>query len=135
MHLSPRHCVLFEDETDLLLFPPLQAAWVPRGQDLPVLLKGWNARRVIFGALQVCTGTRVFAVSPLGYAVSADTISERAMAGLAGAHRRRPVTDIAPGADFRTWPAWAVAAAETVRVAPSAMGRARVAGLKATVRM
>ena len=64
MHLSPRHCVLFEDETDLLLFPPLQAAWVPRGQDLPVLLKGWNARRVIFGALQVCTGTRVFAVSP-----------------------------------------------------------------------
>jgi hypothetical protein len=63
MCLSDRHRLLFEDETDLLLFPPLQAAWGPRGQDLPVLLRGWNARQVVFGALEVCSGTRIFAVS------------------------------------------------------------------------
>lgn len=64
MQLSSRHCVLFEDETDLLLFPPLQGAWVRRGQDLPVLLKGWNAWRVVFEAMQVCTGKRIVMVSP-----------------------------------------------------------------------
>jgi transposase len=64
MQLSSRHRVLFEDETDLLLFPPLQAAWVPRGEGRPVLLRGWNARQVVFGAMQVCTGRRIMMVSP-----------------------------------------------------------------------
>jgi hypothetical protein len=50
---------LFEDETDLLLFPPLRAAWAKRGEPLRVLLSGRNARRVVFGALNVKTGHRV----------------------------------------------------------------------------
>jgi DDE superfamily endonuclease len=52
--------VLAEDETDVLLFPPLRAAWARRGQATPVGLTGWNARRVVFGALNVRTGARVF---------------------------------------------------------------------------
>lgn len=52
--------VLAEDETDGLLFPPLRAAWARRGQSSQVALTGWNARRVVFGALNVRTGTRVW---------------------------------------------------------------------------
>lgn len=49
-----------EDETDLLLFPPLRAAWSPRGQPREVLLCGRNARQVVFGAMNLTTGCRLF---------------------------------------------------------------------------
>jgi DDE superfamily endonuclease len=52
--------VLAEDETDLLLFPPLRAAWSPRGQSTAVLLSGWNACRVVFGVMNLTTGNRLF---------------------------------------------------------------------------
>lgn len=56
----PRHSVvLAQDETDLLLFPPLRAAWSKRGEAAKVWLSGRNARRVLFGALNLRTGTRV----------------------------------------------------------------------------
>ena len=58
--LPPRSVVLAEDETDLLLFPPLRAAWSPRGEPAEVLLSGRNARRVVFGAMNLRTGTRLF---------------------------------------------------------------------------
>lgn len=52
--------VLAEDETDLLLFPPLRACWSPRGQTRRVALGGGNARRVVFGAMNLRTGYRLF---------------------------------------------------------------------------
>jgi DDE superfamily endonuclease len=52
--------ILALDETDLLLFPPLRAAWSPRGVPAEVVLNGRNARRVIFGAMNLRTGTRLF---------------------------------------------------------------------------
>jgi hypothetical protein len=52
--------VLAEDETDLLLFPPLRAAWSKRGEAGRVWLSGRNARRVIFGVMNLRTGTRLF---------------------------------------------------------------------------
>jgi hypothetical protein len=56
----PGHSVvLAQDETDLLLFPPLRAAWSKRGEAAKVWLSGRNARRVLFGALNLRTGTRV----------------------------------------------------------------------------
>lgn len=58
--LGPRDVVLFEDETDLLLFPPLRACWARRGESAEVRLCGANARRVLFGALNARTGTRLF---------------------------------------------------------------------------
>jgi hypothetical protein len=51
--------VLAEDETDVLLFPPLRAGWAPMGRPAKVSLSGRNARRVIFGALNLRTGHRV----------------------------------------------------------------------------
>jgi hypothetical protein len=52
--------ILAGDETDLLLFPPLRAGWAPRGQPAEVRLCGRNARRVIFGAMNLRTGYRLF---------------------------------------------------------------------------
>jgi DDE superfamily endonuclease len=52
--------VLAQDETDLLLFPPLRATWSKRGGVARVWLSGRNARRVIFGAMNLRTGTRLF---------------------------------------------------------------------------
>jgi transposase len=54
--------ILAEDETDLLLFPPLRSAWAKRGEPAKVLLSGGNARRVIYGMLNLRTGNRLFLV-------------------------------------------------------------------------
>jgi hypothetical protein len=54
--------VLVEDETDLLLFPPLRAMWSPRGVPARVMLSGWNARRAVFGCMNLATGHRLFQV-------------------------------------------------------------------------
>ena len=52
--------VLAQDETDLLLFPAPRASWSKRGEVVEVWLSGRNARRVIFGAMNLRTGTRLF---------------------------------------------------------------------------
>ena len=43
------------------LFPPLRASWAQVGQQAVVPITGRNARRVLFCALNVCTGHRVVA--------------------------------------------------------------------------
>jgi transposase len=62
--LEPRTALLFEDETDLLLFPPLRACWAKRGESAEVVLSRQNARRVIFGAINVQTGHRLLLPRP-----------------------------------------------------------------------
>jgi hypothetical protein len=52
--------VLAEDETDLRLFPPLRAGWARRGQSAPVPISGANAKRVLFGTINLATGHRLF---------------------------------------------------------------------------
>jgi hypothetical protein len=47
---------LAQDETDLLLFPPLRAGWARRGQAATVLLSGYNDRRTVFGTLHLRSG-------------------------------------------------------------------------------
>jgi transposase len=57
----PAGCAkLFEDETDLLLFPPLRAGWFPRGQPAAVPVSGQNAKRTVYGTIDVETGRRLF---------------------------------------------------------------------------
>lgn len=57
--LPERSVVLFEDETNLVLFPSLQSCWALRGESAQVVLGGGNARRVVFGALNIKTGHRL----------------------------------------------------------------------------
>jgi hypothetical protein len=58
--LGPETALLIEDETDLLLFPPLRAGWAREGEPAKVLLTGRNERRVVFGSMDLRTGRRVF---------------------------------------------------------------------------
>jgi transposase len=59
----PADCAkLFEDETDLHLFPPLRAGWFERGKPAKVPISGWNAKRTVFGTIDVETGRRTFVV-------------------------------------------------------------------------
>jgi hypothetical protein len=58
--LPRRSVVLAQDESDLLLFPPLRSGWSKRGAPATVWLTGRNARRVIFGVLNLRSGTRLF---------------------------------------------------------------------------
>jgi transposase len=60
--LPPWTALLAEDETDLLLFPPLHARWLLRGQGGEVSLTGRNQRQVLFGAMNLRTGHRLFEV-------------------------------------------------------------------------
>jgi nitroreductase len=82
----------------------------------------FSAKRT--GALvELADGERVFAVSPVGHAMPELSFTERAMRGMAGAHHRRRIEDIAPRCCDGGWPEWAVAAVETARLAPSAVNR------------
>jgi hypothetical protein len=58
--------VLAQDETDLMMFPPLRAGWALRGEPAKVRISGRNARRVIFGAMNLVTGTRLMLPRPRG---------------------------------------------------------------------
>lgn len=51
------------------MFPPLRAGWALRGETTEVRLSGTNARRVIFGAMNLVTGTRLFLPRPKGRSV------------------------------------------------------------------
>jgi transposase len=51
--------LLFTDWTLLRLFPPLRAAWSRVGEPARVPVTGRNAKRVLFGAINVHTGHRV----------------------------------------------------------------------------
>src|SRR4051812_1006349 len=51
--------LLFTDWTLLRLFPPLRAAWSRVGEQARVPVTGRNAKRVLFGAINIHTGHRV----------------------------------------------------------------------------
>ena len=57
--IAPGDVLLFTDGTLLRLFPPLRAAWSRVGQQALVPATGRNAKRVLFGAINVRTGHRI----------------------------------------------------------------------------
>lgn len=59
MRRQPGDVVLFTDWTLLRLFPPLRSAWSRTGQQALVPITGQNAKRVLFGAINLHTGHRV----------------------------------------------------------------------------
>jgi hypothetical protein len=57
--MGPRDLLLATDWTLLRLFPPLRAAWARAGEQAAVEVSGRNAKRVLFGAINLRTGHRV----------------------------------------------------------------------------
>ena len=55
--------LLVLDETTLRHLPPLRAAWALRGKQAQVRISGTNARRSLFGTLDLRTGRRVLMVA------------------------------------------------------------------------
>ena len=62
MRLPSGAVILTIDETILRLFPPLRAAWAKRGTQAEVRISGQNARRVLYGAINVRTGHRIITI-------------------------------------------------------------------------
>jgi transposase len=56
--------LLMEDETILRLFPVLRRAWSLRGEQAPVFITGRNAKRVLFGTINLKTGHRICLRAP-----------------------------------------------------------------------
>lgn len=56
--------LLFEDETILRLFPVLRRAWSLSGEQAPVGITGRNAKRVLFGSINLRTGHRIAMCQP-----------------------------------------------------------------------
>lgn len=56
--------LLFEDETILRLLPVLRRAWSLRGEQARIPITGRNAKRVLFGTINPCTGHRIVLSRP-----------------------------------------------------------------------
>jgi hypothetical protein len=59
------------DWTLLRLFPPLRAAWALKGTQATVPITGANAKRVLFGAINLRTAHRVVLIRPRAGAADA----------------------------------------------------------------
>ena len=51
--------LLFEDETVLRIFPVPRRAWSLKGEPAPIAINGNNAKRVLFGTINIRTGHRI----------------------------------------------------------------------------
>jgi nitroreductase len=83
---------------------------------------GFFSRDKVAKVVELREDETVVAVSPVGHALGDTSRNERIMERMAGSHRRRPIEQIAQGAG-EDWPAWARAAVECARIAPSALNR------------
>ncbi len=82
---------------------------------------GFFDQRKATALVELTPTERIVAVSPVGHATAAMSGTDKTMRGMAGSHRRKPLEQIAEG--VAAWPAWAQAAAECARLAPSAVNR------------
>ena len=57
--LRPRDVLLAEDETLLRLLPPLRACWALPGEQAVVPITARNAKRALFGVINLRSGHRV----------------------------------------------------------------------------
>jgi hypothetical protein len=72
-----------------LLFPPRRCCWAPRGQAAVVRRSGGNGRRVIFGALNLGNGSRLFRPRKHGWAEDFVDSLDRIHHGYRGWHAVR----------------------------------------------
>jgi hypothetical protein len=78
--------VLAEDETDLRLFPPLRCGWAVKGAPAKVMISGANAKRVLFGSINVWTGHRLFLVRHQGRGLDCEAFLDEVHEHYRGRH-------------------------------------------------
>jgi transposase len=62
--MPPSAVLLFEDETELHLFPVLRRSWSLKGQQARIDVTGENGQRVLFGSIDVRSGHRIIMQHP-----------------------------------------------------------------------
>jgi hypothetical protein len=68
-------------------------------------------------------GERVICATPIGIATARTERGEQTLRDFVRASRRKPLSEIAPGAESGTWPTWALTAVEAARIGPSGSNR------------
>jgi len=66
---------------------------------------------------------KVFAVTPIGYAIEKWSLEEKIMTGFGMTHRRKSLIELVTGLEESQWPMWVKTALEAARLAPSAVNR------------
>jgi hypothetical protein len=84
-------------------------------------VSGFFSRRKVRRLVDLGQDEKVFAVTPVGYAVPETARVERVMQGVARSHVRRQLSELAPGVDSGLWPRWAFEGVVLARMAPSGM--------------
>jgi nitroreductase len=79
--------------------------------------------RAAHSILKIAKNEKLVCVSPVGYPSDKITIIERAYTGFGANHQRRPLAGMVTGLGESERPAWAQAAVEAARLAPSAVNR------------
>ncbi len=82
---------------------------------------GFFKPAVARAAVELQSGERIYAVTPVGHPAEVISRSERMIYGAGKPRPRRELAEIAPGST--EWPEWAQAAMKAAQVAPSAMNR------------
>jgi nitroreductase len=72
--------------------------------------------------VELAAGERVVAITPVGHGLERQPLGERLLRSAVHASSRKPAAELAPGIGDG-WPAWAVAAVEAARWAPSGANR------------
>lgn len=100
---GPRDVLLATDWTILRLFPPLRSGWAREGQQAEVRISGRNAKRVLFGAINLRTGHRVVLTRKQAGGADAQAILTELRSRYRGWGRIWLLIDRAPGnVDHRT---------------------------------
>jgi hypothetical protein len=73
--------------------------------------------------LNIKSGEKIYAVSPLGYPEEKPSISERILKAVVSSKKRLPLEELVLNEIDSEWPDWVMSALETARQAPSAMNR------------
>ncbi|HEY5529701.1 MAG TPA: nitroreductase family protein [Thermoleophilia bacterium] len=84
---------------------------------------GFFDRRIAAELVSLAPGERIFAISPIGHAKPRPRSSERMLKRIVGAHKRKPIEEVAPGFDAGIWPDWAAEGVRLAVIAPSAVNR------------
>ncbi|MFC1958961.1 nitroreductase family protein [Chloroflexota bacterium] len=80
-------------------------------------------REVVNSLIDIRQDEKVFAITPIGYAIKKPKFEEKLMTVFGLAHRRKPLSDLVIGLKEAEWPKWMKASLEAARLAPSAINR------------
>lgn len=84
---------------------------------------GFFRRKSVTKLIELDNNERVFAVTPVGYALTSESLEEKLMTGFGRTHKRRSISSLIKGYEMEKLPEWVKKAVEAARFAPSAVNR------------